>query len=464
MPDCPTRVILEHFLAGELGDDGEHALSAHLDRCASCQGELARLVDGPAVHRSPFTESDATGRDLDLSFLDRLRMTSVDPAWTPPRWDQVTGGLTLSAGLDLSRSRGNRDPVPGYEILGELGRGAMGVVYKARQLSLGRLTALKMILGGEQAGVDDRVRFRAEAEAAGSLRHPNIVQVYEIGEAGGLLFFSMEYIEGQTLKQRLRGTPQPARAAALLLETLARAADYAHRCGIVHRDLKPANVMLETVDLPPCSGLSTQNMSLPTELAGLGLVPKITDFGLAKRVGDTLGTQTGQLLGTPTYMSPEQLAGQTGPAAPAVDLYALGCILYESLTGRPPLLDASLEALAARVQREEPIPPRRLQPRCPRDLETICLKCLEKQPARRYASAAELADDLARFLAGEPVLARPPSALDRWGKLARRHRAFVVGVSAVMAALAVGIAAAGVMAVRETRAAAGRPERAPSGD
>ena len=200
--------------------------------------------------------------------------------------------------------------VPGYEVLGELGRGAMGVVYKARQLSLGRLSALKMILAGEHASLNDRTRFRAEAEAAGSLRHPNIVQVYETGEAGGLPYFSMEYVEGETLKQWLHGTPKPARAAALLLEALARAVAFAHRRGIVHRDLKPANVLLEAVDAPPVATEPAGSADPAAELARLGLVPKITDFGLAKRLGDTLGTRTGQLMGTPSYMSPEQLAGQ----------------------------------------------------------------------------------------------------------------------------------------------------------
>jgi WD40 repeat protein/serine/threonine protein kinase len=452
MHECPDRETLERFLAGALPGRDEDDLCAHIEACPACQRELDGLV--AALWPGPRAAEGAgpRGQDFDLAFLRRLQQTFTDPDWRPPPWTDPGPHPSRSAGPDGPPLCVSPGSVPGYEILGELGRGSMGVVYRARQLGLGRLTALKMILAGEHAGLNDRARFRAEAEAAGSLRHPHIVQVHEIGEAGGLLYFSMEYVEGETLKQWLHGAPRPARAAALLMELLARAVAFAHRHGIVHRDLKPANVLLEAPEARPASTEPAGPVVAAAELARLGLVPKITDFGLAKRLGDTLGTRTGELMGTPGYMSPEQLAGRAGASGPGVDIYALGCILYEALTGRPPFLDASLEALADRVRREEPIPPRRLQPRCPRDLETICLKCLEKEPARRYRGASDLADDLARFLAGEPILARAPSTLDRGIRFARRHRALVAGASAVMATLALGIAATGVMAVRESTA------------
>ncbi len=427
--------------------------SAHVEVCSACQRELDFLVD--ATSPKPLAAGLAVdaGLDHDPPFLIRLQQAVVEPDWRPPSWTELGRRAGQAAGLNCQPHRSTPSSVPGYELLDELGRGAMGVVYRARQLSLGRITALKMILAGEHAGLNERARFRAEAEAAGSLRHPNIVQVYETGEAGGLMFFSMEYVEGETLKQWLHGTPKPARSAAMLLGTLARAVAFAHGQGIVHRDLKPANVLLEAVDPPtPTETESAATMGSSAELARLGLVPKIADFGLAKRLGDTLGTQTGQLIGTPSYMSPEQLAGRGGSTAPGVDIYALGCILYEALTGRPPFLDASLEALTDRVRREEPIAPRRLQPRCPRDLETICLKCLEKEPERRYAAASLLADDLARFLAGEPIVARAPSSLDRCIKFARRNRTLVGGVAGTVVALALGIAGTSLMALREGRA------------
>jgi tetratricopeptide (TPR) repeat protein/tRNA A-37 threonylcarbamoyl transferase component Bud32 len=304
--------------------------------------------------------------------------------------------------------------IPGYEVLGVLGRGGMGVVYKARQSRLKREVALKMLLGGPHAAPAQLARFRTEAEAVARLQHANIVQIHEIGEHNGLPYFSLEYVAGGTLAGRLDGTPMPAPDAVVLVETLARAMHYAHERGIVHRDLKPANVLLAS-----------------------GGVPKIADFGLAKHMaGSDVHTLSGTVLGTPSYMAPEQARGEAHAVGPLTDVYALGAILYELLTGRPPFRAASVVETVQQVIDQEPVTPTRLQPKVPRDLETVCLKCLAKKPGQRYASAAALADDLARFLRGEPVLARPAGRWERAAKWARRRPLAAALVAVIV--LAVG--------------------------
>jgi serine/threonine protein kinase len=287
---------------------------------------------------------------------------------------------------------------PGYELLGELGRGGMGVVYRARPARLNRLVALKVILTGGHAAAADRVRFLAEAEAVAALAHPNVVQVFECGMHDGQPYLALEYCPGGSLADKLRGTPLPPRAAAALVEPLARAVQAAHGRGIVHRDLKPANVLL----------------------ADDG-TPKVTDFGLAKRVEGGAGlTQTGAILGTPSYMAPEQAAGSKA-VGPAADVYALGAVLYECLTGRPPFrAETALDTLQ-QVLTDDPVPVGRLQPRTPCDLETICLKCLRKEPDKRFPAAGALADDLRRFLDHRPIQARPVSRLERAWKWAKRN-------------------------------------------
>jgi hypothetical protein len=290
----------------------------------------------------------------------------------------------------------------------------MGVVYKARQVSLNRAVALKMILAGSHAGPAERTRFKAEAEAVAKLQHPNIVAVYEVGEHDGHPFLSLEFCPGGSLDKKLQGTPLAAAEAARLAECLARAMHFAHQKGVVHRDLKPANILLGEND-----------------------TPKITDFGLAKMLDTGAGqTVSGAVLGTPSYMAPEQARGKSKTVGPAADVYALGAILYELLTGRPPFRgETSLDTLS-RVMNEEPAPPRRLNPGVPRDLEAICRKCLEKQPGQRYSSALELADDLRRFQDGEPVRAGRRALLAAAGRALRRHRraALLVGVALLAAA------------------------------
>jgi tetratricopeptide (TPR) repeat protein/predicted Ser/Thr protein kinase len=296
-----------------------------------------------------------------------------------------------------------------YELLGELGRGGMGVVYKARQTKLDRLVALKVIRAGEHSSAEERRRFDREARAVARLHHPHVVQVYDLGEADGRPFFAMEYVEGTSLARRLDGTPWPADRAAALVEASARAIHYAHGQGIVHRDLKPANILL-TADGQP----------------------RITDFGLAKWLdGPGKGSETGQALGTPSYMAPEQAGGNGRPVGPPADVYALGTVLYELLTGRPPFRAATALETAVQVLKDEPVRPGRLRPGLPKDLETVCLKCLEKDPPKRFASAEALADDLRRFREGKPIHARPVGLAGRAYRWCRRRPA-VAGLLAVL--------------------------------
>lgn len=315
------------------------------------------------------------------------------------------------------RGAGPFPTIEGFEIEGILGKGGMGVVYRARQTSLKRLVALKMILTGGHADAEDLARFRAEAESAARLQHPNIVQIHAVGESAGRPYFALEFVEGGSLDRTLKGEPQEPGKAAALMETLARAMHAAHQRGIVHRDLKPANVLL----------------------AADG-TPKIGDFGLAKQLDTDSGqTHSGAVMGTPSYMSPEQAAGRTREVGPAADVYALGAIFYELLTGRPPFRGASVLDTLEQVKGHDPIAPSRLQPRLPRDLETICLKCLQKEPAKRYASAEALADDLRRFQNHEPIRARPPSVMYLAWQFTRRHKAWVGGAVAVLLSLLLGL-------------------------
>ncbi len=321
-----------------------------------------------------------------------------------------------------------RPTLAGYEILEEIGRGGMGVVYRAVQVDLKRPVALKMILAGAHAGPRERARFRTEAEAAARLQHPNIVQIYEVGEQDGSLFLALELVDGVGLDRSFGGRPVPPREAARLVETLARAVHYAHQKGVVHRDLKPANVLVGIADC------RLQIADFKSAIPNLESEIKITDFGLAKLL-DVNGEQTpaDAFLGTPSYMAPEQAAGRGQEVGPATDVYALGAILYELLTGHPPFQGASAAAVLDLVRQCDPVPPRAQEPGVPTDLQTVGLKCLEKLPGRRYATALELADDLHRFLANEPLRARPAGPTERVVKWARRRptTAALLGVSAV---------------------------------
>src|SRR5262245_10368560 len=335
-----------------------------------------------------------------------------------PRGELNTGAAPpFRALLEPPGQSSNPAPpaVPGYEILAELGRGGMGIVYQARQCSLKRPVALKMILAGFHADSAARTRFSTEAEAIARLQHPNIVQIHELGEHEGGAFLSLEFVEGGNLLQKTAGIAQPERFAAGLVETLARAVHYTHERGIVHRDLKPTNVLL----------------------AADG-TPKITDFGVAKFLdADAGATRTETLLGTPNYMAPEQAAGDSKKVGAAADVYSLGAILYELLTGRPPFRGATPLSTLEQVRTQDPVPPRRFRS-LSLDLETICLKCLEKQPAKRYSSAQDLADDLRCVLDGRPIQARPIRIWQHLWRSARRHPvavAWSLGAAALLCLL-----------------------------
>ena len=300
--------------------------------------------------------------------------------------------------------------IPGYEVKAILGRGGIGIVYEARHLTLRRRVALKMLLSGEYASALELTRFMREARSVAALQHPNIVQVHDVGDFEGRPFYTMELIEGGTLAQKLAGVPQPAREAAAFVRVLAQAVDAAHQAGIVHRDLKPANILLN-----------------------LDGAPKISDFGLARQLDEDMSlTLNGARVGTPSYMSPEQAAGTAEAALFPVDIYALGAVLYEMLTGRPPFRAETAAETQRQVVAEEAVPPSRLNAKVPRDLETICLKCLNKQPRRRYATAAAMAEDLHRFLRGEPVVARRTRLVERIGMWTRRNPAPATAIAAAV--------------------------------
>jgi WD40 repeat protein len=339
---------------------------------------------------------------------------------------QPTGDEAQSTGIPLPAQSSSPMPwptIPGYLILKELGRGGMGVVYQAQQIKANRLVALKMILAAQHSSMEEKVRFEIEAEAVARLQHPGIVQLYEVGEHGGQPYFSLEFCPGGSLDQKLRGTPLPPAEAAALVETLALSMNAAHQAGVIHRDLKPANVLLDKDGRP-----------------------KVTDFGLAKKVDEASQTASGAVMGTPSYMAPEQARGRSKEVGPAADIYALGAVLYECLTGRPPFKAATAMETMLQVMGNEPVPPSRLNEKAAGDLEIVCLKCLEKEPRKRYGSALDLAEELRRFQAGEPITARSAGRLERAWKWSKRRPALaaLLAVSllavASVAGLAVGLA------------------------
>jgi serine/threonine protein kinase len=381
MKNCPNRDTLERLLNNHLVDTELEELDRHVKSCASCQRTLDELTDDTIWKSGP---------RHDLSFLVATESgRAVDPL-----------ARTAVATDDADEHEPPRAPtMPGYEITGELGRGGMGVVYKARHVRLNRPCALKMILAGAHASPEHVARFINEAEAIARLAHPSIVQIRHIGEADGLPFLELEYVSQGSLDQQLDGTPWPPRKAARLAEQVALGIADAHRHGIVHRDLKPSNVLL----------------------ADDG-TPKVGDFGLAKMLDSQSGlTQSESVMGSPSYMAPEHALGRAKAAGPAVDVYAVGAILYELLTGRPPFRGTTALETLEQVKTTEPVTPSRLVPGVPRDIETICLKCLQKEPSKRYETAQSLGDDLHRFQEGRPILARRTTSAERFWRWCRRN-------------------------------------------
>ncbi len=376
-PAAPARDVADGHTADRPREAEGNATSAHEQRLAEVVAEM--------------TDQITAGQSVDLDAVCREHpelASDLRDLWGAILVTDATGAVREEApkASNTPRWRGLRLPmvVGDYELLEEVGRGGMGVVFRARQISLNREVAVKMILRGRLASDVDLQRFLAEAGATARLEHLNIVPVYEVGDVEGRPFFSMQYVRGETLADRLIEGPLPQRDAAQIIATVARAIDFAHRRGVLHRDLKSSNILLARDG-----------------------TPMVTDFGLAKETGNAESlTHSGMLVGTPAFMSPEQAGGQGGEVGPASDIYSLGCVLYHALTGRPPFVADSPMLLVLKVLEQDPTPPRALRPTLDRDLEMICVRCLQKPADLRYASAGQLADDLEAFLRDERILAR----------------------------------------------------------
>ncbi len=437
---CEPRI--DDYLVA-VSDDGRSALRAELEalerELGRSQEPAARPDARPPVASVPHPSTVAEAPTIPpgmtpTSPLPDAAPSSVHeeatvPPGNPPRTahDEPTAAL-LRQGLPATPRASEPTHIRyfgDYEILREIARGGMGVVFRARQASLNRTVALKMILAGQLADDNDVKRFHTEAEAAANLDHPGIVPIFEVGQHEGQHYFSMGFVDGKSLSQRLAEGPLPSREAAELIRRVSEAIEYAHQHGVIHRDLKPANILLD------------QNGN-----------PRVTDFGLAKKLqGDSGLTGSGQIMGTPSYMPPEQAGGNRGDVGPAADVYALGATLYCLVTGRPPFQAATAMDTVIQVISDEPVPPRRLNTSIPRDLETICLKCLEKDTIKRYASAADFGGDLRRFLNGEPILARAVGRAERTWRWCRRNPLVAGLTGGIALALVLGTVVATYFAV-----------------
>lgn len=408
-------IVSEFHLRLERGED--ITIAGYQDRFPELAGSIEALleledesaggsqieIDGHTGEGSTAIGFESPNNTVDLTGLPKTKK-AVDP--TLPAKTQ-SASVNESAQFD-----GYKKEFGDYELLGEIARGGMGVVFKARQVSLDRIVAIKMILAGELAGDNEEQRFKSEAEAAARLDHPGIVPIYEVGQIDGQSYFSMGYISGPSLAELVEKDPLPSREAALLLKSISEAIAYAHSCNVIHRDLKPANILLA-----PADGTVSENSESNR------FAPKVTDFGLAKRIEDDQGlTATGQILGTPGYMPPEQAAGKVDEISEASDIYSLGAILYCMLTGRPPFVCGNVVNTLLEVIDKEPVPPRLLNSYVDRDLELICLACLEKDPSRRYSSAETLVQDIDAYLCGDSISVSGNSFVGGLARVLNRSR------------------------------------------
>ena len=429
MKSCPPKNDYERMLENLLSKNAELQLAEHLEACPSCQQLLETLtsidvVSDATLQTSASPNDNATSDHAASTSSDRLtksdELAALLPLVDPPRT-----GTHSEPKLDQPQPCNSELEIPGYELLGELGRGGMGLVYQARDIRLNRLVAIKYLRAVDQSSAEQQVRFRMEGETIASLSHPNIVQLYEVGAHRNRPFYIMEFIDGGNLAERVGTTPQDAQSVAELTETIARAIAYAHNKRVVHRDLKPANILL-------------------TEDGGTRHPfnrPRIADFGLARNLDAShlSLTDTGLLAGTPNYMAPEQIQGSDIDISPSTDIYAMGAIIYHLLTGRPPFLATSVLDTISQLGNDDPISPRQLEPSVPRDLEVICLKCLRKEPQKRYATAEALADDLQRFRFGQPIHAKSTTTAERLWRLSQRNPITAGLTVAVLALLVFGL-------------------------